>query len=519
MRNSTDRSTTTLNGHFVHSLLLIDVLLRMESKQIDKQDLITLCKDACKGNRTQLAIVHDFEKKYSSDEALWWYSRESFLYNILNKALRTQDIDVMYLFRFIIRDIDEQLRKNQCQLPVRVYRGQLMSREEIDNLRQSVNNFISINSFFSTSRNQKKAIEYLHRTEISNNLQRVLFEMDADPRLMSSKPFADISKYSAYSDEKEILFMIGCVFRLLDVRQSYDGEIWIVQMRLCADDEHDMKKLFENMKRDYGGGDNEVDILAFGRVLRRMGKYDLAEKFYRRLLHRVSSNDSSFGDLCYSLGVVIMDTGDYLSSLRWLYKSLEFTMQKNPSDYSNIGSRYCCIGSLYWKIGNYNEALIWNRKGIELFEKANKKDHLSVGHFYNNTALVYNDQQRYLEALENFNKASVIYEKHLPPDHPDLGTVHDNIGIIHRSLGRYDLATTCHARSLQIRRKSLPAHHSLIALTYKNIGLVYEDKDELTDSMTYLQKALTIYKQSFLPQHPDVQKTEQDIQRVFFKLS
>jgi tetratricopeptide (TPR) repeat protein len=518
MRNSTDHSTTTLNGHFVHSLLLIDVLLRMESKQIDKQDLIALCKHACKGNRHQLTIVDAFEKKYSSDKALWWYTQESFLYNILNKALRTQDIDVMYLFHFMIRDIHQQLKKNQCQLPVQVYRGQLMSKEEIDNLRHSVNNFISINSFFSTSMNRCKAIEFLHRTRISNNLQQVLFEIDADPRLMSSKPFADISKSSAYTDEKEILFMIGCVFRLLDVRRGDNDDIWIVQMRLCGDDEHDMKTLFESMKRDYGGGDNEVDILAFGRVLRRMGKYDLAEKFYRRLLHRLSANHPSFGDLCYSLGVVIMDTGDYLSSLRWLYTSLEFIMQKHPSDYSNIGCRYCCIGSLYWKIGNYNEALIWNRKGIELYEKANKKDHLSVGHFYNNTALVYNDQQRYTEALENFNKALVIYEKHLPRDHPDMGTVHDNIGIIYRSLDRYDLAMKHHTQSLQIRGKSLPSHHPLIALTYKNIGLVYEDKDELAESMIYLRKALTIYNQSFLPQHPDVQKTEQDIKRVFFKL-
>jgi hypothetical protein len=39
-----EQSTTGLNGHFVHSLLLIDVLIRMKSIETDKQQLYTLCK-------------------------------------------------------------------------------------------------------------------------------------------------------------------------------------------------------------------------------------------------------------------------------------------------------------------------------------------------------------------------------------------------------------------------------------------------------------------------------------------
>ena len=46
-----DQSTTGLNGHFVHSLLLIDVLIRMKSIETDKQQLITLCKNEYKNNR------------------------------------------------------------------------------------------------------------------------------------------------------------------------------------------------------------------------------------------------------------------------------------------------------------------------------------------------------------------------------------------------------------------------------------------------------------------------------------
>ena len=161
VQGSAIQSTTGLNGNFIHSLLLIDVLLRMKTNETDKQELISLCTKEYKSNDAQLALVREFESEYSPDKALWWYSRQSFLYKILNKALRTQNINLLFLFRFVIADIDRQLRQNQCQLFVRVYRGQVMSVEELNNLRQSVDNFFSINSFFSTSKNRQQAMRFL----------------------------------------------------------------------------------------------------------------------------------------------------------------------------------------------------------------------------------------------------------------------------------------------------------------------------------------------------------------------
>ena len=171
-----DQSTTGLNGHFIHSLLLIDVLIRMKSIETDKQQLIALCKNEYKNNNTQLDIVHEFEHEYSPEKALWWYTRESFLYRMLNKALRIQNIDLLFLFRFVIRDIYQQLKQNQCQSPVRVYRGQVMSNEELNNLQKSIGKFISINSFFSTSISRHKAMGFLNTSNISNDLHRVLFD-------------------------------------------------------------------------------------------------------------------------------------------------------------------------------------------------------------------------------------------------------------------------------------------------------------------------------------------------------
>ncbi|CAF1239366.1 unnamed protein product [Rotaria sordida] len=190
-----DKSTTELNSKFIHSEVSIDVLLRMKSNPTDKNDLIDLCKEKYKDNEKELAIVKEFEQNYSPNQALWWYTRDSFLYRLLNKALRVQNTDMIFLFRFFIRDIEQQLEQHKCLTPIRVYRGQLMSNEELKVLKDSIGRFISMNSFLSTSIEREQALRFLNATNISDDSQRVLITIDADPRLDGVKPFANITNY------------------------------------------------------------------------------------------------------------------------------------------------------------------------------------------------------------------------------------------------------------------------------------------------------------------------------------
>ena len=86
----TERSTTGLNGDFFNSRLLIDCLLRMNANQKDMNELINRLRKEYEGNYWQLKMIDEFQRSYSSDKALQWYTRESFFYRVLNKALRSQ---------------------------------------------------------------------------------------------------------------------------------------------------------------------------------------------------------------------------------------------------------------------------------------------------------------------------------------------------------------------------------------------------------------------------------------------
>ena len=212
---------------------------------------------------------------------------------MLNKALRVQNIDLLFLFRFVIKDMYQLLKQYQCQSSVRVYRSQVMSSDELNTLQGSIGELISINSFFSTSTKRHKALRFLKDWKISNDLHQVLFVIDADPDLITTKPFADISSLSYFENEHEVLFMIGCIFRLVDIRRENEEEIWIIRMKLCGDDECDINELFDHMKKPYGTGVEEASLHSFGRVLYAMRKYDLVEKMYRPLLLELPSNSGS----------------------------------------------------------------------------------------------------------------------------------------------------------------------------------------------------------------------------------
>jgi hypothetical protein len=78
----------------------------MKPTKTDRDELISLCQKEYKDNRVELNILDEFKKDYVSDRSLWWYTRESCLYRLMNKALRVQNIDLLFLFRFLFEILE-----------------------------------------------------------------------------------------------------------------------------------------------------------------------------------------------------------------------------------------------------------------------------------------------------------------------------------------------------------------------------------------------------------------------------
>lgn len=319
-----------INGKFVFSQVLLDCLLRLTYNERDRAELIQCCKNEHNDNDAELRNIRDFEQQYTSDKALRWYTRDAFFYKFLNAVLRKQNFHMMFLFRGFIADIQQQLQKHQCNQMLKVFRGQMMSKEELERLKQSIGKLISINSFFSTTTNHAKVFSFLNS---SLGLERILFEINADPKMATAKPFANISMYSDYPGESEVLFMIGSIFRVESIR-SNDTKIWIIRMSLCSDEEHDLKQVLFYMKAQIGDG--ETNLRTLGRFLWKMGNFDLAEKYFLRLLDELESDDPLRSTLYEDLGELAALRGDYDMSIQYQQKSLRLKNDKQMNERNSL---------------------------------------------------------------------------------------------------------------------------------------------------------------------------------------
>ena len=113
----TMRDLTSEAASFMCSQMLIDVLRRIPTSARTMADMIKMCQDYYHDNPEQMKYIEEFRNSYKPCEAIKWYSRNCFLFRLLNKAIRTEDTDALHLFRAYIVDLSMQLEEEQHNNP------------------------------------------------------------------------------------------------------------------------------------------------------------------------------------------------------------------------------------------------------------------------------------------------------------------------------------------------------------------------------------------------------------------
>ncbi|CAF3353355.1 unnamed protein product [Rotaria socialis] len=90
-----------------------------------------------------------------------------------------------------------------------------MSSDEIKQFRKSVGSIISLNSFLSTSLKREVAQGFVRQSMESCSSSSGSVGVTCDSEDNNRRPFAQIDGLSYYGGgEREILFMVGSIFRL-----------------------------------------------------------------------------------------------------------------------------------------------------------------------------------------------------------------------------------------------------------------------------------------------------------------
>lgn len=157
------RDLTKEIGEFFWFQLFITASIDMPLSDEAKQDFLLLARTNYTDNDRELKRIDEFDQTYDASKALKWYSSDSFVYRLLNKAIRMGNIDLLFECRFFILDLHRQLeylhkqyteliRSNKHNQLI-VYHGQQMTSDDFAKLKTNVGKLISINSFLSTSIN------------------------------------------------------------------------------------------------------------------------------------------------------------------------------------------------------------------------------------------------------------------------------------------------------------------------------------------------------------------------------
>ncbi|CAF1418829.1 unnamed protein product [Didymodactylos carnosus] len=242
------QATKQQNDYLDVVLLELIEILRHMSPNTDMVNEIILkqCRLYCKDNPHELAKINEFETKYRSDDAVRWYIKDSFLYRLLNIALRTNDMNIIADLRCFIIGLYDQLLKIHVDFvrslapneeKLTVYRGQLMTLKEFSRLKCHIGGYILIKTFFSTTSSPQVALIYS-----GNGSQRPLYEsvlyiidLNISDGTLLKQPFANIALFSQILDENEILFSFQTIFKIISVKK-YSDNLWIVHLVLSTND-------------------------------------------------------------------------------------------------------------------------------------------------------------------------------------------------------------------------------------------------------------------------------------------
>ncbi|CAF3587027.1 unnamed protein product [Rotaria socialis] len=502
----------TIDSEFIHSQLLIDYLLKMKINSAIETQILSSCKTKCDKDNLQLETLEKFQQTNSSENSFDFLMKDNVLLKSFAEALQTKNINLLYLFRSFLRYINQQLEQNQCSTSKHVYFSYLIKHEEFEQLKNSIGKFISINTLLLTTCERDRALRALQKV---NTLEKILFEIYADPSMNDIKPFAQLKSFHTSINQSQIVFMFGSIFFIENFVQQDD--IWICRMNLSSQKHPDLINTFNNIKKE--DGDSEIDLLSFANFLARIGKYDDAENYYQYLLRELPLNHEDVHVIFGNLGNVAYLRKDYDRSLEYHLKSIETKKCLLEPNDQRIADSYNCLGIVYFNRNNYRQAIESYEAALNILKLITNNNQPKIAACLSNIGLVYRTEKNYLKALDYYKNVLEIEKKYLSEDHTDLGQTYHTIGALYWCCGYCEEALKYYNLSLENKKRHLSSKPmSSMAMTLENIGLVHENKNDFQEALKYYEAAAPIYRQTLSATHADVLQIENNISRVLSHL-
>ena len=542
IRNLTDMSATFLWFH-----VFKDVVMKLSHDENAKKEMLDVSRNYYRDNVQELRRIDEFEQRYRSVDAIRWYTKNSFIYRLLNKALRTEDVEQMYAFRYFIQDLCSALTiKHKTFLdygePVTVYRGLRLTKFEFDELVKDEQQLISMNGYLSTSLTQRIAEIYAGKPTPTSDKLSVLLEIECDvAKLGDSVIFADIGSESNFPDENEVLFDIGATFQMTASPKRDDNGVW--HLKIAVSDEG--RSLVRKYIDDHLEWNTDMSpTIMFGVLLYGIGKYNSSLSYFNKLLASPNGEDIALihahiaralnlrGDkhnewnhydkaykilveaepkrledearVLIHMGVFCSDRNENDRAIEYLTAALHRFEQIYGNTNPEVARALLCIGTCYEQKGDYYQTIEYYQRALKIHDDNKDRNHLIQCQVLIALGNTYRVQYKYEDALISFQRALDIRTRTLPEKHSDIA---DCLMFIGKTLGDMDeqaAAVLYSMRALQMYCQTLPESElNEKSSVLVDIGIAFSSVDAFQLGIEYFNRALGMKKKCLPRSHPD----------------
>ncbi|CAM4826075.1 unnamed protein product, partial [Rotaria magnacalcarata] len=562
--NDIQKSTRNLakeSGSFIWHQLVKDVLHKMPTDNTTgKHEMLLTCYKYYRGNKKELKNIQLFEQSYTPDDAIRWYTKNCFIYRLINKALRTEDIEVLYTFRYYIVDLSICLCKGYNLLKefetktLKLYRGIKQTNEEIERLQKSVGNLISTNGFFSTTRSKIVAEMYAGIGSGDTKYESLLFEIEINTEKQANCICTDVSSYSQFPDEQEVLFDLGTVFEIASIEYNSTDRYWTCKMMSTNRGLEIAEEYLTFRRNEITAGDVDLVIL-FGNLLYDMGEYTKSELYFKNLLAN-RGNDANIYlgighaqyikgeyeeaiknykyayDMCDKSDVLIVSkilnflgfthkfNGHHHIALDYLSSAFKILEENEPSDKCNRlrADILKMLSSVYCYLENDAKGLECAENALKIIENLASCVHLDLIEALTAAALANRKAGDYDTSLERQKRALKIVQQVLPDNHQYLGVALNNIGKANYKKCNYEKAIEYYERCAAVYSKVWPVYHQRHAIPLNHLGKSYFRLKNYEKALNYYLEALEMLEKTVSLNHTDRAYTIKNIGEVYLDL-
>ncbi|CAF1472682.1 unnamed protein product, partial [Didymodactylos carnosus] len=427
---------------------------------------------------------------------IWWYRNYSFFARVIIKAFRTQNIDTLFKFGYIIKNLHNQLKQLHFHSLIQpnnffVYLGVWMNQKELETIQANVGAFTSILSFLLLNCDKTAELDLIQSQEIGNTRKKIiLFEFNLDSSIITKYPFVKI--------ENCVLLTVGTVFRLISIEKlqttfaseaSSVKEIWLAKLMVFNEENTLQINTINYIKERF---DQDTNLILLGVFIEHfMGDTIKATEYFRALHNHLPSNHEDRGEIYTFMAHFYFKQNNDDRAFKLYEKAVEFFLEQRPLNNIKLIKLNNDMGVLSMRKKNYDQALICHNNALTLcFDSCSTIDYSLLALTWANIGSTYAIKGENHKALNIYEKLLQYELKTFPSKNEAILVTYQNLGSIHGVLGHADEAINYFHMLRNIVLETDPTQCLTLSEVCHDIAAIYIKERNYQMALTELETEL-----------------------------